>query len=301
MTKRKVTIAATAVVVLFIGYFGLSLIIVNQALVAVVNPLEEHPKDYDLTYEDVSFTPRGSRDITLRGWWFPKDGALGTVIWIHGLDSQRSKRLDLMSDLVDEGFQLLVFDLRGHGGSDLAPMGAGLSEQDDLRGAVDFVTAERGVAPGTVLLLGESFGGAIAIMTGATEPAVTGVYADSAFANLSDVMIDEIADRTPIPHFGASLLKPGIELVAQLAKGIAIEGVSPERSVAEFPYLVGLTHCDADDRLPLDNLIRIRNAAPPGSWLTIYPDCTHAEAYVNFPEQYVRTVTKYFLERLGIQ
>ncbi|MEE8517861.1 MAG: alpha/beta fold hydrolase [Dehalococcoidia bacterium] len=301
MTKRKTIIGSLAAALLVVVYFGLSLVIVNTALVAEANPVDGRPEELGLTYEDVSFAPRGSDGITLRGWWFPNDDAPGTVIWVHGLDNQRSEQLDLIRDLLAQGFQVLAFDLRGHGESDLAPMGAGLLEQDDVLGAVDFVMAERDVEPGKVLLMGKSFGGAIVLMAGVREPAVVGVYADSAFADLSDVMIDEVADRTPIPRWGARLLRPGLVFTARLFKGIDIGEVRPERSVAAYPYLVGLTHCDADERVPLENVIRLRAAAPPGSWFNIYPDCAHADAYLDFSEQYVAIVTNYFNERLGVE
>ncbi len=288
-----------ALAVLGAAYVGVSWVVVEQALVAEAKPFEQTPQELGLAYEDVAFKPRGWDDITLRGWLFPNPDAAATIVLVHGLDGTRSGNLELVRDLLREGFAMLTFDLRGHGESDKAQMGAGLHEQDDVLGAVDFLLEERGAAPGTVLLMGHSYGAVIVLLAGVREPAVAGVYADSAFAALTDVMLKEVADRTPVPRWAATLLEPGLVWAARTFKGIDIEAVRPEAAISQYPYLIGLTHCRTDERVPFQHVVRLRAEAPRGSWFTLYPDCEHAGAYDDFPEQYVAVVTNYFNERLG--
>ena len=288
-----------ALTVLGAAYMGVSWVVVDQALVAEAKPFEQTPEELGLAYEDVAFEPRGWDDITLRGWLFPNPGAAATIVLVHGLDGTRSGDLELVRDLLREGFAVLTFDLRGHGESDKAPMGAGLHEQDDVLGAVDFLLDERGAAPGTVFLMGHSYGAAIVLLAGVREPAVGGVYADSAFAALTDLMLKEVADRTPVPRWGATLLEPGLVWAARWFKGIDIEAVRPEAAISKYPYLVGLAHCRPDERIPFEHAVRLRAEAPRGSGFTVYPDCEHTGAYDDFPEQYVAVVTNYFNERLG--
>jgi pimeloyl-ACP methyl ester carboxylesterase len=293
-----VVIAAAAFGVIVALYFGLAWVVVSQALVAEAKPLVLHPSEFGLAFDEVAFPPRGSDEITLRGWWFPNPDAKAVIIRVHGLDSTRAVDLELDRDLLAAGFAMLSFDLRGHGESDAAPMGAGLREQDDVRGAIDFVLSDRGAEPGKVLLLGRSFGAAVVLLTGLDEPAVAGVYADSAFASLADVMVKEVGDRTPIPGFGATLLKPGLILMARWAKGIDIRLVEPEKVVGEYPYNIGLAHCQGDERIPFDQALRIWSQAN-APLFTAYPDCEHAAGYEDFGEQYVEAVVGYFEMRIG--
>ena len=303
MTRRRWIILVgpplLALIVLPALYFGVSWVIVDQALVAVAEPFEHTPEELGLTYEEVAFVPRGWDDITLRGWYFPNPDAAATVVVVHGLDETRSHDLELVRDLLGQDFAALTFDLRGHGKSDKAQMGAALHEQDDVLGAVDFVLSERGAVSGRIFLLGISYGGAIALLTGVREGAVAGVYADSAFADMTDLLVKEISDRTPVPRWGAELLQPGIIRTARWFKGIDITLVRPEVAVPRYAYAIGLTHCQDDERVPIDHLWRLRAAAAPGPQLTVYTGCAHAEGYDNYPEQYVAEVVSYFNERLG--
>ena len=302
MPARRWRIAAlAAVLMLAIAYGATSWVIVNQALVAEAHEFDHLPEELDLLYEDVEFQPRGGEDLTLRGWWLPAEGdgePLGTVVWVHGLDSTRAARLPFLADLVANGFNVLTFDLRGHGQSDKALMGAGLHEQNDVRGAIDYALNERGVVPGTLFLMGTSFGAAIVLLVGPDEPAVAGVYADSSFATLGAMITEEVAKRTPLPRFAAGLLKPGLVLAGRVFKGIDLDAVEPVVAAARYPYRIGLTHCHTDERIPFDHVVQIRQNAPRGSSFVAYP-CEHAEAYDAFPERYTATVVDYFNARLA--
>jgi fermentation-respiration switch protein FrsA (DUF1100 family) len=235
--------------------------------------------------------------VTLRGWWYPKDDASGTIVWVHGLDANRANGVPLVRDLSDRGYAVLTFDLRGHGESDRVPSGAGFFEVNDARGAIDYLVGERGITPGTILLMGESFGAAIVLMSGVGETALLGVYADSAFTELGDMLVGEVAARTPIPEWVAKLLKPGIVLIGDLARGVEIDKVSPAKSAALYDYPLRLVHCTADVRIPhLDNLVSISEATPE-SEVTLFPGCAHTDGYDEFPAQYVDTIVDYILDR----
>lgn len=298
--RGRALLAGAVVVVLGLLYLLVSLYIVNTALVAERNEIEEFPEDFALTYEEVEFPPRDWPDLTLRGWWMPAEDAKGTVIRVHGLDGTRDSSLGLSKALVDGGYSVLSFDLRGHGESDVAPMGAGIHEQDDLRGAIDYVLTHRGAEPGRVLIYGDSFGGAIALMTAFDEAAVAGLFSDSSFTSVSDLLIQEVADRTRAARWSATALRPGILFVARTVKGLDINEVRPVDSAALYDYPLGLVHCSTDERVPLSHLaqIRARVQAPPH--MTIYEGCEHSQGWEDFTDHYEAYLLNYFDERLGL-
>ncbi len=288
-------------VVLAIAYSVASWSIMDQALVAKVTPLKYTPELLGLAYQDISFHPRGGETLTLRGWWLPANGTPeGTVIWVHGLDSNRAAELPFLRDLVDNRFNVLSFDLRGEGLSDYALMGAGLAEQRDVRGAIDYALEDEGAQPGKLFLVGVSFGAAIVLLVGPTEPAVAGVYADSSFAALGDMIAGEVARRTPLPLWAAKVLEPGLILAARVFRGININTVEPVKVVARYSYPIGIAHCYTDQRIPYRDAILLYQHAPAGSWFEAYP-CEHAKAYDSFPQQYTSTVLGYLHARLSAE
>ena len=298
--RGRALLAAAAVAALGLLYLLVSFYIVNTALVAERNEIEEFPEDFGLAYEEVEFSPRDWPALTLRGWWMPTEDAKGTVIRVHGLDGTRDSSLGLSKALVDGGYSVLAFDLRGHGESDPAQMGAGIHEQDDLRGAIDYVLTHRGAEPGRVLLYGDSFGGAIALMTAVDEPAVVGLFSDSAFTSVSDLLIQEVADRTRAARWSATALRPGILFVARVAKGLDISEVRPVDSVALYDYSLGLVHCSTDERVPLEHLIQIRAQVQAPPRMTVYEGCEHSQGWEDYTDHYEAYLVDYFDERLGL-
>ena len=298
--RGRVLLAVAAVVILGLLYLLVSFYIVNTALVAERNEIEERPEDFGLRYDEVEFSPRNWPDITLRGWWIPAPDAKGVVIRIHGLDSTRDSSLGMVKALVDGGYSVLTFDLRGHGESDPAQMGAGIHEQDDLRGAIDYVLQERGAEPGRVLLYGDSFGGAIALMTAVDEPAVVGLFSDSSFTSVSDLLIQEVADRTRAARWSATALRPGILFVARTFKGLEINEVRPVDSAGLYDYPLGLAHCRADERVPLAHLAQIRAQVKVAPHMVIYERCEHSQGWEDYTDHYEAFLLDYFDQRLGL-
>ena len=94
-------------------------------------PLKGSPASAGLTYTDVSFPSRNS-NFTLDGWFIPGTGNK-TIIIVHGGFQNRLDEnvdtLDLTKSLVADGYNVLLFDLRGRGESQ-----GNRSEHPDQRG-----------------------------------------------------------------------------------------------------------------------------------------------------------------------
>lgn len=294
---RILKLGVALVVVLVVVYFGASWWVARSALDAKVKALGERPSAFGLVYEEVEFSPRGWDDLTLRGWWMPAEDARGTVIRVHGVDSNRNSLLGLAAPLVGAGYSVLAFDLRGHGESDEARMGAGLDERDDVLGAIDYVAREQGA--GAIFLHGNSYGGAIALMSGWREPRVRGVFADSAFASLPDLVVQEVARRMLLPSWAASALRPGIGLISRWVYGIELGDVQPAVDAGEYGFALGLAHCRLDERISLAHLERIRAALRLPPYLEVYEDCPHSDAWDVHPARYAAGVIRYLDARLG--
>ncbi len=170
---------------------------------------------HNLSYEDVSFTSRNDQ-VALSGWFIPARNSDRAVVFVHGKDSCRScefsnHSLDFASDLHERGFNVFMFDLRGHGQSSAARVSFGLLEKNDVLGAVDWLR-DRGFAPGRIGVLGVSLGSASAAYAAAEEPAIGALVIDSGFADfgmLAGAIIRQSPGNAAILLPAATLDQPG--------------------------------------------------------------------------------------------
>lgn len=302
---RPVIITALALLtVLGVPYGGVSWYMASQVTVAERNPLEALPASVGLSSKDVSFAPRGNEHtITLQGWLVSAPESRGTVIIVHGVDSNRADPevgyLELADALAKRGFSSMLFDLRGHGESGGEQVSGGLFEQQDLLGAFDFLI-EREVAPERIGVLGVSLGGAIALLAAAKEPQLQATVADSTFADLSDLIVAEAKKRTNLPEWMVPILVPGMIQAAKLAYGIDIKQIAPIEAIKQLPYPVLLIHGNADERIMLSHAHRLAEASPhPGTKLWVVPAAEHARTFKSNPEEYTKRVARYFEERFS--
>jgi len=140
-----------------------------------------------------------SDGVMLKGWLIAGRGKKETAtldlskailvdLFFCGNAGNKSDRTASFRRLSSAGAEVVCFDYRGFGDSDGSPDEAGLAK--DARAAWDFVV-KSGVKPGSIVLHGESLGGAVAIRLAAelcaenTPPA--GVITEATFPRMSSV------------------------------------------------------------------------------------------------------------------
>lgn len=285
-----------ALLIVIVGYLAVAFLMVRGATNSERRPLTDHPSNHALSFEDVTFEARGGGPA-LRGWLLPGDAASPHVIIVHGLDGQRtdSDALDVAAGLVESGYNVLLFDLRGHGESDGERVSGGYFERDDVLGAYDFLQARGAERIG---LLGYSMGAGIAVMTAALEPGIQAVVADSPFASVNDLIAQETARRTPMPEAVVPVFLPGARLIARVFYDIDLGELRPEGAVRDIAYPILVIHGEADDRIPASHGRRVYAAAQPGSELWSLSDVGHVASWQAAPDEYMRRVVDYLDARL---
>jgi pimeloyl-ACP methyl ester carboxylesterase len=193
------------------------------------------------------------------------------VILIHGLHSHAwdCQTPDLARAYAQAGFQVLLFDLRGHGASGGEHVGLGLLERGDVQAAVDVLLRE-GIEPGRIGLHGTSYGAAVALLAAAQIKAVGAVLADSSFSSVGDAVGAELARQTGLPAAWAEVLRPGLRLLTWLLYGIEVDDPAPVRAVKQIaPRPLLLIHGTADPLIPYAQAERLKAAA--GSSAKLWP------------------------------
>ena len=262
--------------------------------------VEGDPGDFRRPFERVRFAARGG-GLFLDGWYMPGRADMPTVIFVHGISSNRTGGgaiTELAAMLNSRGFGALLFDLRGHGRSQGSRVSGGWHERMDVLGAFDYL-ASRGACPSRIGVLGVSMGAASAALAAAIEPRLRALVLDSPFARASELVNREVALVTPIPAWLAALFKPLGALIARRLYGIDLSAVAPETAVASLDYPVLVIHGSEDDRVPPEHSRRVYRASPSGSRAWVLDDIPHAGAFSERKTEYADRVARYFVRRLS--
>ena len=101
-------------------------------------------------------------DVKVHARWYPQDGAKGTILYCPGNAGNMESRAETIKELrVFLNKNVLIFDYPGYGKSTGTPSEAGCYAAADA--AYRWLTVDKGITPTTLILYGESLGGAVAV------------------------------------------------------------------------------------------------------------------------------------------
>ena len=311
--RRRLLIAAGALAAISAIYLLVSYLVVSATLTTQRVAYKQTPADSGLPAEEVHFKSAVDR-IRLIGWLLGSSGDRAIVL-VHGLNCYgwSGSQPDVARAYVEAGFHVLVFDLRGHGRSGGDLLGLGWHERWDVRAAVDLLLG-RGFKPGRIGIHGGSYGAATALLATPVIPEVGAVVADSAFADMRDIMERQIEERTGVPRWFAWLFRPGIAFVARLLYSLDFDAIPPERAVPQIaPRPILFIHGSEDRTIPVKHALRLKAASQnPADELWILRGLGHTEGMRRhgkgcvhgepspMREQYLRKVTAFFNRTLLI-
>jgi len=299
--KKQFAYFALAILILSIIYILISVYITTLAYKTIINLPEISPKDYGLQYEEIEFQSSDNTELTLRGWWIPNKSK-NTIIYLHGIDSNRAGHtseqtvppgLEVLSDMHSMGYSIFTFDLRGHGESDTAKVGLGIKEIADIKGAINYLESTKNVEK--IALYGISYGAVLAILAGNSDEKIKGIFIDSPYNMITDLITGEIPRRTPIPGFIAGFLSQGIVWSSILLEGINLDEIRPYESIKVLSYPVLMVHCKDDKRIPIYHSDQINEHAPIDTLYHKFENCDgHGKAYESNKTYYLGFAKTYF-------
>lgn len=124
-----------------------------------INAIKSKNKELpDLKYEVIKLKTKDN--LELEGWYLNADSSKGTVIMFHGHGSSKSKILDEAYYMHSLGFNILLMDMRAHGGSGGNTCTIGVKEAGDVNLVYDFIRAK---GEKNIVLWGVSLGAATVI------------------------------------------------------------------------------------------------------------------------------------------
>ncbi|WP_435016928.1 alpha/beta hydrolase [Tundrisphaera sp. TA3] len=236
------------------------------------------------------WSTRTADGITLRGWYCPTDIHRRLIVLVHGMGGSRDNMANLASDLRARGYDVLLFDLRGHGESDPSRLFMGRREREDIR-AVQAWATRAGYPADRIGWLGQSMGASTLLMEAARNEGIRVAVLDSPFGNLPELLRDQLTRHSHLPR----LFNPGILLAARVAFGVRTDDLIPLISARRWggrPML--LIHGEADTIVPVAQARQIARVAGTSCETIMLPGVPHVGAYRRDPARYVAAVGRFF-------
>lgn len=292
--KRRFRLGLVLAAVVTAATLGISRLMVHSLTKAKRVKIKDDPARLGLSYEDVSF-PAARDGVMLRGWYVMAGKSDRCIIMTHGDGYHRADpsigMLEIAQGLTEHGYNVLMFDLRGHGESGEGRLTGGYYEKRDVQGAVAYVKG-RGILPQHIGLLGFSMGAAASLLAAAEDKELPAVVTDSCWADLMDLIKSEIARRPYMPRF----LTPIVPGIAKIVYGVDTDEAKPLQAVNKIaPRPIFFIHGEADRKVPVENARRLYQANNNHSnTLWIVPGAKHVRSFKAQPEEYIDKVTAFF-------
>ena len=280
-------IAALAVTILIVSAVGLY---GSQQITKRRTPdIRTDPVDYGLSYEEVAFESRDG--LTLRGWFIPAKEPQGTIVFGHGHGGSMDPDIEYVPAFHENGYNILMFDFRGHGRSEGQRVSMGYYERLDLLGAVDYLLS-RGID--RVGVLGFSMGGAVAISTASQSDAIGAVVSDGGFARLGSAIASGMRERG-WPDWVAAWVSPLMIGLASLRLGAWLPRADPIRWVDKIaPRALFIIHGGLDPYISLAEVQELYAKAGEPKELWVVPEAGHRLVDKQGPDEYRARLLAFF-------
>jgi pimeloyl-ACP methyl ester carboxylesterase len=258
--------ASVVAVGLVVAYLVIGYVVAARLSAPVRRPVERTPADVGLNYQEVGL--RSSEGLALSAWWVVQEDSPRAAVLVHGWGGDKSSLHVLETALVYEraGFNVLMLDLRGHGGSEGRRITVGYREVCDVRGALSWLE-ERGFDPERVVLHGWSMGGA-AVIQAAPETGVAAVVEEATYADLPPLLMQKLPEVGGLPAF----FNPGIFLMGRRFLGIdpwAVRPVEDARQLSREGVPFMIIHSPDDEVIPFEHAKSFAAAYPEATFWEI--------------------------------
>ena len=261
----------------------------------------------------------------LRGEFWAQPCPAPTVIICHGYRVTRSYLRPVAALQYSHGYNVLLFDFRGHGESESKATTGGNAEVRDLEAALLVASQQSETIPGKIIIHGFSMGAAVALLT-LPHPQVAAIIVDSPYARSDEILrrfvhwhlMMAISSKPSLRHMQFAF--PAVAwatvaastIVFRLRYGHALVA-RPDASFKRWKALskttlhpdytpILLIHDEKDPLIPIAHAHQIVEKArtyniPVETYYV--DDAIHCGAYGYNPKQYVAIIQEFLSRHLG--
>jgi uncharacterized protein len=200
----------------FVEEFSHPHVVLNSAVFEwkVPNPLNEPEAGYQ---RSLLFAASDGTVLSGEFWAQAQTEPAPTIILCHGYRVSRTHLRSVATLNYACGYNVMLFDFRGHGYSDSVTTSGGNVEVRDLEAAIEVARLQPETRAGQIILHGFSMGAAVALMT-PLHPEVIAIVADSPYARSEDILRRLLAYRL---EREGMLLLPALRLHPSIYSALA--------------------------------------------------------------------------------
>lgn len=300
MKRTSKIISGVVTGTLLVAIVGILNVTKSEAHKLITAPMEtrelpeETPADYNLPFEDVTVTSDG---LKLVGWFVPSQNS-AVIIMQHGYKSTRKELLNEAEVMYRHGYGVLLTTVRAHDHSDGETITFGRDEVNDMEAWYQYLISRDDIDPDKIGILGNSYGGMLAIQFASQNQNIKAVVAHSAFSSLNDTVETSVTYFTDLPAFPFA---PLIVFWAERESGFTTEDIDATKWISRIsPRPVFLLQGGVDVVISPDSGQRLYDAAGEPKELWFDPELGHvkfdSERAEEFEKRVVRFFDKYLLD-----
>lgn len=209
------------------------------------------------------------------------------LLGVHGYKSNKESFLDTAYQYAQQGYNILLPDMRSHGESEGKYIGMGWLEKDDVLQWLDYIITKDSAAE--IIVQGTSMGGATVMMlSGEQLPAnVKGIIEDCGYTTVREIFEDELDYLFGLPPFP---VLDAAELVATIRAGYSFREASSLQQLKKSTVPMLFIHGSADNFVKSDMVYEVYEACPTVKDLLIIEGAGHAESQYLEPQLYYDTI-----------
>lgn len=244
------------------------------------------PDMFSIPYENCLI--KSTDGLELNSWWIENRKSRKCIILCHGFGTNKSDMVGFIPFLYKAGYNLLIFDFRGHGENKSKYTSLGYFEVNDLLGAVNFALKKKISSIG---VLGISMGAASGIIAAVKSSDIKAVVSDSAYTDLNSIIRHYAKKFYHLPYFP---MVPAVKFVAQLRIGAKYGNTNPLQNIRKLKIPVFIIHGEQDENIPVSNAKALYEAANDPKQLLVVKNAFHVESHSAAQKKYESEVIKFF-------
>ena len=254
---------------------------------------EEH---YDLSWYDplekTDYTVKSRNGYILHAQFLKNPGDTDRYILIsHGYTDNRFGALKYAYMYLELGFNVIVYDLRGHGLNEPAICTYSIRESQDLLAMIQD-SRERFRNMAILGIHGESLGAATSVAVLKEKPPVDFVVADCGFSDIVPVLKGAMKGMH-LPGFLVYL----VSVCARIRYGYSFREMRPIESLRENHIPILFIHGAEDSFILPEHSERMKAATKGYAELHLIPGAGHAMSILTDPKAYQAIVRKFLTEQ----